>query len=236
MDEVLWIEPRDISDTPGDAEIMAVQMASYVLYKLTGQKFPGFKNTTEWYCYSYTDYSLALSSLYHTLPAHLVHSIIPSKPVDKLLELRSRPVIEVTDVVTAHGTHIDTTILDSQYLIRNDNGAWDIHGGTLVSYKYGQNPPMAGKIACAELARQISYIFTDDVGDCQLNGRIVGNISSMNSQGISYQMIDPQTFLSEGRTGITVVDLFIKAANPSGAHRPARILTQKEPSHGFRRS
>ena len=53
MDEVLWIEPRDISDTPGDAEIMAVQMASYVLYKLTGQKFPGFKNTTEWYCSSY---------------------------------------------------------------------------------------------------------------------------------------------------------------------------------------
>ena len=81
MDDILWIDPDDISDQPGDVERMAVQLASYVLYSLTGRKFPGYKETTEWYCSDVSDYSLAVSSLRHYLPQHLSGAKRPAKVI-----------------------------------------------------------------------------------------------------------------------------------------------------------
>lgn len=231
---MLWIDPEDLSDTPGVAETSAVEMASYVLYKLTGKKFPGYQTTTEWYCNTYTDYSIALASMYRVMPAHLVQSIIPDAPVDKLLTLRGRPVIDVTEARGSSGGLIDTHIIDAQSLMRADGLPWNLSTGVLITYKYGQNPPLAGKLAAVELARQLSMLFQDETDECQLNPRVMGSVSSINSQGIAYNMVDPQTFLTEGRTGITAVDLFIKSANPSGALSPARILTQED-YRGYRR-
>ena len=229
MDDILWIEPEDISDDPGDIELMAVQLASYVLYSLTGKKFPGFKEANEWYATDVADYSLAVSSLRHYLPDHLVQPIMAEHRTQKLLTLAHRPIVNVKEVITASVESVEPYIVDNQSLSLPKNQDWNLHDGVLVSYTYGQKPPVAGRIACAELARQIVLIFSEGENNCQLNSRIVGKISSVNVQGVSYTTIDPQTFLTEGRTGITTVDLFIKSANPSGAKRPARVLASGEP-------
>lgn len=236
MDDILWIDPDDISDQPGDVERMAVQLASYVLYSLTGRKFPGYKETTEWYCSDVADYSLAVSSLRHYLPQHLVHPITTEHRSSKFLTLTHRPIVSIKEVITSSGKQVEPYIVDNQSLSLPNNQDWNFSSGILVSYTYGQKPPVAGRIACAELARQIALIFSDNESDCQLNSRIVGNISSVQMQGVSYTTIDPQTFLTEGRTGITTVDLFIKSANPSGAKRPAKVIVSGEPiGRTFRR-
>lgn len=88
-----------------------------------------------------------------------------------------------------------------------------------VTYTCGSGIPAAGQSAVRELAEQL-LMGMDGDANCALPQRV----TSVSRQGISMDLFDPQDFLNEGRTGIYMVDLFLRAVNPSRALMPPRIL------------
>lgn len=236
----LWISPDDITEELlTDEDEAAVAYASYVLFKLTGEKYSGFTTATDWYYESPVPYKMAYQSL---LPFWGTSSDIYSVHIDvnesMALPLRSKPVISILSVSTGEGTVIPVnavSLYNKGVLYRNDKKPWNFSKGVMVNYTYGTEPPEAGKVAAIELAKNIKTAITDPTSDCQLSQRVQGSLlESYQTQGVSYSFIDPQAFLSEGRTGITAVDLFIKAANPTGAIKTAKVYSPDIP-RGFRK-
>jgi hypothetical protein len=94
-----------------------------------------------------------------------------------------------------------------------------------LTYVYGTTVTTAARAAALDYARQIWLSTHPDQGDCELPERV----TSINREGLSYTVIDPQTYLERGRTGVTSVDTFLAAWNPSRALRPAAVYTPEAP-------
>ena len=48
-------------------------------------------------------------------------------------------------------------------------------------------------------------------------------------QGVSATFIDPALFLDRGMTGVYEMDLFVRAYNPAGIARDARVWSPDQP-------
>lgn len=156
------------------------------------------------------------------------------------ITLGGSPVVSITAVkvdgiaLAASRYRID----DNRYLVRlpdadGSNPGWpccqdmtldDAQVGTWsVAYKYGVAPPPMGVQAAAVLACELAQMCVG--GACALPARV----TSMTRQGVSVNTMDPQDFLDHGRTGLYVVDLFLKAYNPDGLRRPATVWSPDVP-------
>jgi hypothetical protein len=113
-------------------------------------------------------------------------------------------------------------IVNSQYL-QLTGTQLDVCG-LEVTYTYGVPAPVAGRRAARTLARELVKGWSDD-DTCALPDRV----QSIDRQGISIAVMDPQDFLDEGRTGLYEVDLFLRAANPDKARKPARVFSPDLP-------
>lgn len=88
-----------------------------------------------------------------------------------------------------------------------------------VSFTEGRLPETMGILAVRELACQLAIACNLAAGECKLPERV----TSITRQGVSMALLDPQDFLEEGRTGLYLVDLFIRATNPAGVTRRASV-------------
>lgn len=146
--------------------------------------------------------------------------------------LPGEPVTAVTEV------KIDGEVLDSdvyrvddwRYLVRIDGGTWpscqqlyldDTETGTWsVTFTYGTAPPSSGVNAAVALAVELAKGCCPDTatGDCALPADVV----RASRRGLEFQL-EPADLMTEGRTGIEAVDLFIQATNPYGLARGATV-------------
>ena len=147
-------------------------------------------------------------------------------PQSRLIFVSGRPIVEIHSV-TVGGELVDPA--DYQASNRSSirlartvpvpyvNGE---RATVEIDYTYGVfELPEVMETAVAALAKEV---LAADVGDtCRLPERV----TSVNRQGVSWTLIDPQDFLDSGRTGVYEVDLAIKVMNPSGAKARARIFT-----------
>lgn len=135
------------------------------------------------------------------------------------------------DVTQIFEVNIDGTILSSanyrldhgRWLVRTDGELWpccqdlsvDIGetGSWYIELEYGTPVPQMGVNAATKLACELAKACSG--GDCDLPERV----TSIVRQGVSMTLIDPQEFLTEGRTGLYEVDLFLAAVNPAGLAR-----------------
>jgi len=127
---------------------------------------------------------------------------------------------------------------EGRYLVRTDGEMWpccqdlskDIgEAGTwFIETEYGLAPPQMGKNAATKLACELVKACTG--ADCDLPQRV----TNIARQGVSLTLLDPQDFLSEGRTGMYEVDLFIKAVNPNGLSRRASAWSPEVAGKGRR--
>ena len=46
---ISWITEDDLSDPSNPLSAVMAESASWILYKLTGEKYTGFRTSTEWY-------------------------------------------------------------------------------------------------------------------------------------------------------------------------------------------
>lgn len=90
-----------------------------------------------------------------------------------------------------------------------------------VEYEYGARPSRVLSLAIEKLADEMEKADNDQ--KCRLPERV----TSVNRQGVSWTLIDPQDFLDNGRTGVYEVDLAIKASG--GAKLRARVFSPDAP-------
>ncbi len=131
---------------------------------------------------------------------------------------------DVTTVlsVTIDGVAFTGWRLDGPYLTRTDGRGWpECHDRSIVTYLHGRPPPVAGVAACAELAAEFGKAAYD--GDQDVTCRLPQRTQSITRQGIAIDILDPQEYLSEGRTGIPGVDMWIVSANPNGRRQVATV-------------
>lgn len=223
-----WITADDL-DTPADPRAdEAAEAASWVLYRLSGERYSGIRTATEWYGYERAncwcgaqffegDWTSSNFHIHMIMGPYGVANIEPDR-----IRLRHVPV-ETIVTVRDHVGLVDSskyTLEDDAYLVRTDCIPWTLRSGIEIQYSYGTLPPAMGRSAAIKLANQFLLAYSGSDA-CVLPERV----QSITRQGVSMTILDPQTFLDKGLTGIYEVDLFISVANPSRAKKRAKIFS-----------
>lgn len=227
----------DMTDAVVDSGVLgqAAVDASGLLYALSGRQFPGVCSATV-RPYSASTYSCAGRSDLLALLARggSVDSWTVGANggcVESGIRLGVYPVRSVSQV------KVDGAVLspsayrvdDQTWLVR-PGGVWptwqrldlpDTQPGTFsVALTHGADPPAMGVSAAAALGAELAKMRSG------LAHRLPQRLQTVTRQGVTVAVLDPQTFLSEGLTGLYDVDLFLRAVNP---HRQARPPTVWSP-------
>lgn len=98
----------------------------------------------------------------------------------------------------------------------------DTEPGTFsVTYSWGQQPPMLGKMAAAALAAELYKAIT-----LGLECKLPTSASRVVRQGITVERIVPTAkMIREGATGIQPIDVFLAMTNPTGKRRRSAVWT-----------
>lgn len=235
--EALVAAYRGCSGKTFDAGIVqtAIDVASRILFELSGRQFPGECTTTFRPCRRRGGDA---SPSWWEFDSSWGWCGCASDPcscagVDRI-QLGVQPLNEVDEVLVdgvALVAGTDYRIDDNLWLVRLGGQAWpasqDLSKDPLadvdtfqVIVRHGMPVPPDGELAARALACNLALAMSPaGTGDCQLPQRVV----SYTRQGVSVALIDPWTFLDRGRTGIYEVDLFLSAVNPGGLRRRGAV-------------
>ena len=238
----LWVQPDELGDYANTEYAQeACEVASYLMWAMSGRKYTGVTTVTERYVCKARDYYFGGSSknTQAVLAGGNVYNI-PAGANDDLLELtadglspesrlrlRGRPVTRILAVRSG----VTSTLLDesSYYLVDHSTiqlkvGAAWTPCNVEITYTYGTVPPTAGRMAARTLAIEFAKLWSEDE-TCALPQRV----TSISRQGVSYTLLDSQDFIQEIRTGVYAVDLFLKTSNPDGARVKSRVFSVDTP-------
>ena len=237
----LWVTVDELDEYSDDEYAYdAVKVATQLLWAMSGRKFNGITTVTERYVCASRAYRLGASSRNYT--PELVGGDVYNIPFDEFddyaeittdgmspstrLRLRGRPVVRIHSIRDRAGKIVDPA---NYYLV--DHSTIQAKAGTAwapcnieVTYSYGAPPPASGKAAARVLAKEFIKLWTGD-DECMLPQRV----TSVSRQGVNYTILDNQDFIQEMRTGLYVVDLFLKSTNPDGARTKARVFSPDVP-------
>lgn len=223
----LWVVPADLGADWEDSEYAAeaCQAASYLMWTLSGRKYSGTHTVTERY--------VRFTPLINT--RLLQEAAVINSRVNKALQIVEPWVMAETrirlrgqfvkEIITIRNVAGDIVTPDSYYLVEQgyiqfSEGALIVPADIEVTYTYGSEPPVMGKMAARRVAIEFIRLWTGDE-DCALPQRV----TSVSRQGVSYTILDSQDFLQEMRLGIYEVDLFLKANNPNKAQKRAKVFS-----------
>lgn len=216
----LWLSPSDTIDPTGMYTDEAIRTASEVLYKLTGEKYPGISTSTD--AITSTAYTNFMTTP-QVVGGKMYNLPRASTGGQRELNLRQKPVLAVESVYV-NGALLDPSqysLRNNSYIVRTAPNLWILSPTSeiVVTYRHGARPPAAGKAAATRLANEIILWYLGD-NRCALPERI----TSVARQGVSYTILDPQDFISQGKTGIYTVDSFISAVNPDKQRKKPAIF------------
>ena len=238
--EACYTIPEGFDTTP------ILTQASELAYVLSGRQFPGVCTETVRPCGSSSESGSPLVwGEYPSLPyrdsgswfngwcgCHWAQCGCDGYPN---LDLGRGDIVTVTEVVV-NGVALgsgDYRLDSSRYLVRLDGGVWPccqdmtVNSGTgyfAVRYTAGRTPPEAGVRAAAAFAAELIKACVGD-DSCRLKP----NVTQIARQGVSASFIDPSLFLDRGMTGVYEMDLFVRAYNPAGIARDARVWSPDQP-------
>lgn len=226
---VMWADVEDLLDPTDPYAVTALETASWILYQLTGEKYQGIITTTEAYGgvpFGANIEPAVVNGKMYNLPTSGNKSSLGSwigYGLNKLkLHLKHGPVRKVLEVVELGAVvpQSSYTLRDNSFIKKKNNLPWIMNDFTelLVTYEYGAKPPKAGKQAAIRLANEF-LLFESNDDRCALPAAV----TSIQRQGVSVTVLDPQEFLMQGRTGIYEVDLFIRTANPKKALKKSKL-------------
>ena len=236
----LWTTVEDLGEySDSDYAYDACKTASYLLWAMSGRKFSGITTVTERYVSQFDPYFRTAGSGYKYLPT-LIEGNVQNLPVGRDLRvygndylgdgtssrsrvrLRGRKVIKIHTVRDLNGTIVDPKkyyLADHSTLYGAPNSNWNPFN-VEITYTYGTPPPTAGRAAARILATELVKLYEGD-DTCALPQRV----TNVSRQGVSYTILDNQDFIQEMRTGLYVVDLFLKTVNPDKARARARVFS-----------
>lgn len=237
----LWITPEELgvyADTEFAYE--AAKSASYLMWSLSGRKYSGITTVTERYVCATLSYrygpsirnnkaELILGDVYNIpytdMDSYTAVTTDGLSPQSRL-RLRGRPITKIHTIRNRSGVVVDPS---SYYLVDHStiqavSGAKWTPCDIEVTYTYGTEPPALGRLAARTLAFEFCKLWNGD-DDCMLPQRV----TSVSRQGVSYTILDSQEFIDDLRTGLYVVDMFLKSVNPDKARAKARVFTPDVP-------
>ena len=237
----LWVTPDELgSYANSEFAYEACKSASGLLWAMSGRKYSGVTTVTERYVCQNRVFRLGASvNTYQALLLDGAVFNIPSDEFDNFndrvvdglspesrIRLRGRPVTKVHSIRRRDGIIIDPSAyyLVDHSTIQAATGVPWTPCNLEVTYSYGTYPPTMGKMAARTLAIEFAKLFADD-DDCALPQRV----TSIARQGVSYTLLDNQDFIEEMRTGIYMVDLFLKSVNPDKARTKSRVFSPDVP-------
>lgn len=247
--DALWVLPSDIDETldletidPEDVELLkeyetalaACEFASQILWSLSGRKFHTGTISTERYV---VNSRIAVPNIPGWVPGRPVfdynrgmYLVDPFYWNSSRVQLAGTPVKSIGSVTTLTGEIISPSsysVINRAFLQFESA----LPNGFEVSYTYGQEPPKAGRMAALTMARQFFFLWSGRDEQCSLPDRV----TSVTRQGVSWVLLDNQDFLDELKTGIYVVDLFLRSVNPDKARVKSKVFSVDIP-RGQRRS
>lgn len=237
----LWVLPEDMGDySYTEYTEEAAQVASNLLWAMSGRKYTGVTTVTERYTCTLrnnrmgpsekTNSPVLFGGDVYNIPAsdYDEYSELTSDGLspDSRIKLRGRPVTKIHAVRNRLGDIIEPS---SYYLV--DKSTLHVRAGTPwtpcnteITYSYGIPVPAAGKMAARKLAIEFARLWSGDE-ECELPQRV----TSVSRQGVSYTILDNQEFIDELRTGLYEIDLFLKVVNPDNARRKAKVFSTDRP-------
>jgi hypothetical protein len=241
MSNNFWIQPEELGDyayTEFTEE--AVRTASYLLWAMSGRKYTGETTVTERYTCTLrnnrmgpsikTNSAILFGGDVYNIPSGDFdeYSELTSDGMspDSRIRLRGRPVTKIHAIRNRNGGIIDPSnyyLVEHSTLHIKPGTAWT-PCNTEITYTYGSPIPAIGKMAARTLAIEFIKLWSDDE-TCALPQRV----TSVSRQGVSYTILDQQDFIQELRTGMYVIDLFIKTVNPDGARRKSKVFSPDQP-------
>jgi len=103
--------------------------------------------------------------------------------------------------------------------------------GTIVvmTFEFGEDPPASGRDAAAALAAHMlradpRYAELVEGTPAQEDVLPASHITSITRQGVAYSFADRAALARENQTGVYEVDLFLRAANPTGMRHQPKVV------------
>lgn len=226
---VLCPLPDSVNETAAQA---GIDIASAVLYELTGRRWSGIENGV-------VRPSAQDSSLSFLVPGwvpawgsydSLAGACAPSNTVD----IGHYPVLNILQVrVDGAVVPANTYQLQKQKnLVRVDGGVWpcaqDLFSAPTdpdtfeIQFVHGIEPPEAGKLACAVYAVELAKSF------CNLDCALPQRTQYATRQGISTILLDPLNVIERGMIGLPTVDSWVRAVNPHQRRKRAMMMSGKD--------
>lgn len=215
-------------DIDGEALDRWLEVASSILYGLTGSRWPGLCEDTIWpegiTCAEWLGLRWSGSGWARSRRRELR---LPASPVTAIV------------AVTIDGVVLDPAryqVDDDRYLVylpesstgrqnwptRNDPRVADGEAGTWsVQYEWDGTPPPGGREAAASLGCQLAMSCVPRLADaCRLPERV----TAITRQGVTMAILDPLTLFQDGLTGLPEVDVWVASVRLAGARRPATLM------------
>jgi len=217
-----WINATDVEQLTGctdvDADEPMIEVASGVLYKLSGEQYPGVCSTTVnpgVYC--------GCGDATGPCCAGVRYLVLGALPVVAVQEIRLDGEVVSPFEYRLHGQRL--------YRLPDGNNVRQVwpccrrpdrvpDERIEVDFTYGEAPPRAGVLAAATLACELLRATGETEGECRLPQRV----QTITRQGITMAMLDPMAFLDNGRTGIYEVDLFLASYVESAGKRSSGVV------------
>jgi hypothetical protein len=225
MANALWVTPAelgtDLADLP-EAQI-ACEAASQLLWSLSGRKFSGPTVVTERYTIAQAPTGLIILN---NIPGIAVGTLVTTSLIRQedlkrsRITLRGKNVKRILGVYTEDGERVNEdryTLWDSSFVEFGTR----IHGDLYITYEYGGSIPALGRMAAKQLATQFTLSLSGREDECVLPDRV----TSVTRQDVSWTILDTQDFLTDLRTGLYSVDLFLKSTNSSKARLKSKVFS-----------
>ena len=248
--ELLWVTPEDIDESlvlenidpldedtlkDYDVALQACEFASQMLWTLSGRKFHTGKVITERYVVTQGSYNYGRILPAQGMPYYDYergYFLVDSADWDnRKIKLDGSPVRAIGSVTNlATGELLDPSeysIVNRAFLYLESSNPRGID----VSYTYGSPPPITGRMAAKAMATQFFFAWSGRESECTLPDRV----TAVTRQGVSWVLLDNQDFLDELKTGIYMVDMFLRSVNPDKARVKAKVFSVDIP-RGRRRS
>lgn len=228
----LWVTVNDLDEQYQESAFAdeACKAASYLMWVLSGRKYTGVTTVTEHYIRFAPLVNTRLIQEASIVYSHIDETIPLVKPWaanETSIRLRGQPVSQIHAIRNGAGGIVDP---DDYYLV--DHSAVYLYRPALiipadieVTYTYGIEPPLLGKMAARRVATEFIKLWTG-AEDCALPERV----TSVTRQGVTYTVLDSQDFLQEMRLGIYEIDLFLKTVNPNKAQRKSKTFSPDVPT------
>lgn len=231
MSSGLWVTVSDLGPEfeHSDYAAEAVSAASYIMWALSGRKYSGTTTVTERYVRFAPLINTRLlqeAAIINSRVNKALSIVEPWVSGETRLRLRGQPVQEVVTVRNVGGGIVSP---DSYYLVDHSTiqfseGALIVPADIEISYTYGAEPPILGKMAARRIAQEFVKLWEGD-SECALPQRV----TSVTRQGVTYTVLDSQDFLAEMRTGLYEIDLFLKTSNPNKAQKRSKVFSPDIP-------